>query len=67
MLFATGIVTLAACSTQPAIEVTRDSLMQTMDAQRGAVGDSVAIKADSNKKTIDSSFKAMQDSIQRLR
>jgi hypothetical protein len=36
-----------------------------MDTQRSAVRDSVAIKSDSNKKRIDSSFKALKDSIKR--
>jgi len=42
-------------------------MKEVMDTQRSAVKDSVAIKSDSNKRTIDSSFKVLKDSIQKVK
>jgi Ni/Co efflux regulator RcnB len=67
ILLAIVTVSFAACNSGSAVETTRDSITQVMDTQRSAVRDSVTMKADSNKKTIDSTFNVLKDSIQTSR
>jgi len=67
ILFAIITIAFAACSSEPSVDETRDSITQTMDSQRIAVKDSVTMKSDTNEKRIDSSFKVLQDSIQRVK
>ena len=66
-LLALIIIALVACNSQSPAEATRDSLNNTMDSQRIAVKDSVTMKSDTNEKRIDSSFKALKDSIQKTK
>ena len=66
-VFILAITAFAACNSHSSVEAMRDSLNQTMDSQRIAVRDSVTIKSDSNEKKIDSSFKALKDSIQQTK
>ena len=42
-------------------------MARVRDTQRSAVKDSVTIKSDTNEKRIDSSFKALKDSIQKTK
>jgi hypothetical protein len=58
---------IVACNSQPSIEETVDSTSKAVDTQRAVTRDSVTFKSDSSRKTIDSAYSRLKDSLNKTR